>query len=86
MEEADIIAQKVRRAQKPQVSAYMGLGLVLKVPQGSFPQLLHQVMVVMLLSLPALPTVLLPQTYSGPMSGTACAKTTDQDTSDHIQY
>lgn len=57
MEEADITAQKVRRAQKPQLSAYMGLGLVLKVPQGSFPQLLHQVMVVMLLSFPALPSL-----------------------------
>lgn len=37
MEEADITAQKARRAQEPQLSAYMGLGLVLKLPQGRFP-------------------------------------------------
>lgn len=43
-------------------------------------------MVVMLLILHALPTVLLPQTFPDPMSGTVCAETTDQNTADRIQY
>lgn len=42
-------------------------------------------MVVTLLILQALPTTLLPQASSDPMSGTACAEATDRDTSDPIQ-